>query len=165
MVDEEIKFVHCLKVLLWLFAKMYKYVHHIVMVRSGIALLPIITTVTSIVWSSSWSIETKEMDTKTSNHPYKVGVPPKQKLWTEFSSTLKETFFSDDPLHSFKDQSKCRQFVLGAQAVFPILEWGRRYDLAKFKGDLIAGLTIASLCIPQVITDTSFIEQCHSRTF
>ncbi|KAK6115440.1 hypothetical protein DH2020_007709 [Rehmannia glutinosa] len=100
---------------------------------------------------------TDDMDTKSlssSLHrtsPYKVGVPPKQKLWKEFSSTLKETFFSDDPLRSFKDQSRSRKLVLGIQAVFPILEWARGYNLAKFKGDLIAGLTIASLCIPQDI--------------
>ncbi|XP_012838911.1 PREDICTED: sulfate transporter 1.3-like [Erythranthe guttata] len=101
------------------------------------------------------SIEIKEMDSSNNNNnpslPYKVGVPPKQNLWTEFSTTLKETFFSDDPLHSFKHQSKCRQLILGIQAVFPIFEWGRNYDLAKFKGDLISGLTIASLCIPQDI--------------
>ncbi|KAG6393015.1 hypothetical protein SASPL_147245 [Salvia splendens] len=101
--------------------------------------------------------ETKEMDIRSmpsSRHaslPYRVGVPPKQNFWTEFSSTVKETFFSDDPLHSFKDQSRSRKFVLGVQAVFPILEWGKRYNLKKFKGDLIAGLTIASLCIPQDI--------------
>ncbi|KAL7085586.1 hypothetical protein ACP275_14G289600 [Erythranthe tilingii] len=101
------------------------------------------------------SIEIKEMDSSNNTNnpslPYKVGVPPKQNLWTEFSTTLKETFFSDDPLHSFKHQSKCRQLILGIQAVFPIFEWGRNYDLAKFKGDLISGLTIASLCIPQDI--------------
>ncbi|KAL7127809.1 hypothetical protein ABFS83_14G276000 [Erythranthe nasuta] len=101
------------------------------------------------------SIEIKEMDSSNNNNnpslPYKVGVPPKQNLWTEFSTTLKETFFSDDPLHSFKHQSKCRQLILGVQAVFPIFEWGRNYNLAKFKGDLISGLTIASLCIPQDI--------------
>ncbi|KAL6574214.1 Sulfate transporter 1.3 [Orobanche hederae] len=87
----------------------------------------------------------------TSPSPYKVGIPPKQKLWKEFSSTLKETFFSDDPLRSFKDQSKSRKLILGIRAVFPILDWARGYDLAKFRGDLIAGLTIASLCIPQDI--------------
>lgn len=103
------------------------------------------------------SEETKGMETQSlssSHHrssPYKVGVPPKQKLWKEFSATLKETFFSDDPLRTFKDQSRSRKFILGTQAVFPILEWGRSYNLAKFKGDLIAGLTIASLCIPQVL--------------
>ncbi|KAL3830481.1 hypothetical protein ACJIZ3_019283 [Penstemon smallii] len=102
-------------------------------------------------------VETKEMDSRSlsssnrTNLPYKVGVPPKEKWWNEFNNRLKETFFADDPLRSFKDQSKSRKFVLGLQAVFPIFEWGRRYNLAKFKGDLIAGLTIASLCIPQDI--------------
>ncbi|KAL0440277.1 UNVERIFIED_CONTAM: Sulfate transporter 1.3 [Sesamum latifolium] len=83
--------------------------------------------------------------------PYKVGVPPKQKFWKEFATSLKETFLSDDPLRPFKDQPVPRKFILGVQAVFPILEWGRNYNLSKFKGDLIAGLTIASLCIPQDI--------------
>ncbi|KAL8486992.1 hypothetical protein ACS0TY_023621 [Phlomoides rotata] len=88
----------------------------------------------------------KEMDNITSvssnaaSSPYKVGVPPKQKLWAEFSSALKETFFSDDPLRPFKDQPRSRNFALGLG-----------YNLSKFKGDLIAGLTIASLCIAQDI--------------
>ncbi|KAA8522506.1 hypothetical protein F0562_013133 [Nyssa sinensis] len=37
------------------------------------------------------------------------------------------------------------------QAIFPIFKWGQSYSLTKFRGDLIAGLTIASLCIPQDI--------------
>uniref|UniRef100_A0A5B7A0P2 Putative sulfate transporter 1.3-like n=1 Tax=Davidia involucrata TaxID=16924 RepID=A0A5B7A0P2_DAVIN len=82
---------------------------------------------------------------------YKVGVAPKQNLLKEFTATLRETFFSDDPLRRFKDQPRSKKFVLGLQTVFPILEWGRDYNLSKFKGDLIAGLTIASLCIPQDI--------------
>ncbi|GFP87077.1 high affinity sulfate transporter 1 [Phtheirospermum japonicum] len=87
------------------------------------------------------------------NVPYvhKVGVPPKQSLFEEFKFTFKETFFHDDPLRPFKDQPKSKKMLLGIQAVFPILEWGRRYKLHMFKGDLIAGLTIASLCIPQDI--------------
>ncbi|XP_058191899.1 sulfate transporter 1.3-like isoform X2 [Rhododendron vialii] len=87
------------------------------------------------------------------NLPYvhKVGVPPKQKLLKEVTSTLKETFFHDEPLRPFKDQPKSRKLVLGLQALFPILEWGRDYNLSKFKGYLVAGLTIASLAIPQDI--------------
>ncbi|XAR53070.1 hypothetical protein NMG60_11021469 [Bertholletia excelsa] len=84
-------------------------------------------------------------------HVHKVGVPPKQNLFKEFISTLKETFFHDEPLRPFKDQPRSRKLVLGLQTFFPILEWGRNYNLSKFKGDLIAGLTIASLCIPQDI--------------
>lgn len=107
-----------------------------------------------------YSLDTREMDIRNLSaaqpltSPYKVGIPPKQKLWKEFSSTLKETFFADDPLRPFKDQSKSRKLVLGMQAVFPIFEWGKSYNLSKFKGDLIAGLTIASLCIPQVQFDS-----------
>ncbi|XP_030459303.2 sulfate transporter 1.3-like [Syzygium oleosum] len=88
-----------------------------------------------------------------SEAPYihKVGIPPKQNLLQEFTATLKETFFADDPLRQFKDQPLSRKFIIGIQSVFPILEWGRHYNLTKFKGDLIAGLTIASLCIPQDI--------------
>lgn len=103
------------------------------------------------------NVETKEMDSRSlsssqGQEPYahKVGIPPKQNLFKEFQYTVKETFFSDDPLRSFKDQTKSRKLILGIEAIFPILSWGRTYTLQKFRGDLIAGLTIASLCIPQV---------------
>ncbi|KAM6566553.1 hypothetical protein CsatA_025681 [Cannabis sativa] len=82
---------------------------------------------------------------------HKLGKPPKQNLLKEIITAAKETFFSDDPLRSFKDKPKSKKFVLGVQAVFPIIGWARNYSLSKFKGDLIAGLTIASLCIPQDI--------------
>ncbi|KAJ8762683.1 hypothetical protein K2173_011163 [Erythroxylum novogranatense] len=114
----------------------------------------------SMVHSTEEEHEIKERDVRSlssfhhsQNGPYmhKVGVPPKQNLFKEFSHTVKETFFADDPLRPFKDQPRSKKFILGIQAVFPILEWGRSYNLTKFRGDLIAGLTIASLCIPQDI--------------
>ncbi|EEF48459.1 low affinity sulfate transporter 3 [Ricinus communis] len=37
------------------------------------------------------------------------------------------------------------------QSLFPILSWGRGYRVSKFKSDLMAGLTLASLSIPQSI--------------
>lgn len=85
-----------------------------------------------------------------SSHRHKVGIPPKQNMFSDFMYTFKETFFHDDPLRDFKDQPKSKQFMLGLQSVFPVFDWGRSYTLKKFRGDLIAGLTIASLCIPQV---------------
>lgn len=81
---------------------------------------------------------------------HKVGKPAKQDLFKEIKTALKETFLSDDPLKPFKDQPKKKKIVLGLQALFPILNWARDYSFHKFKGDLIAGCTIASLCIPQV---------------
>ncbi|XP_043722359.1 sulfate transporter 1.2-like [Telopea speciosissima] len=81
----------------------------------------------------------------------KVGVPTRQNLFKKIAETTKEMFFPDDPLRQFKGQPRSKKFMLGLQYIFPILEWGRNYNLIKFKGDLIAGLTIASLSIPQGI--------------
>ncbi|KAJ1406812.1 sulfate anion transporter, conserved site [Sesbania bispinosa] len=109
--------------------------------------------------------EKKEMDARSlsSSHnqaPYvhKVAVPPRQNLFKEFQATIKETFFADDPLRPFKDQPKSRKFILGIEAIFPILNWGRTYNLKKFRGDIISGLTIASLCIPQ---DIGYAKLAH----
>lgn len=82
---------------------------------------------------------------------YRVGVPPRLKLVNEFKIAVKETLFPDDPFRQFKDQPRSQKIRLGIEGLFPILEWGKTYSLAKFKGDLVAGLTIASLCIPQDI--------------
>lgn len=82
---------------------------------------------------------------------YRVGAPPRLKLANEFKLAIKETLFPDDPFRQFKDQPRAQKIRLGIEGMFPILEWGRKYTLSKFKGDLIAGLTIASLCVPQDI--------------
>ncbi|KAG6414906.1 hypothetical protein SASPL_122282 [Salvia splendens] len=87
----------------------------------------------------------------SSRYVHKVGRPPKQRLVDEIRHTFKETFFHDDPFRPFKDQRKSKKLLLGFQAAFPILEWARRYNFLMLKGDVIAGLTIASLCIPQDI--------------
>lgn len=36
------------------------------------------------------------------------------------------------------------------QTVFPVLQWGRTYNFNLFRSDVMAGLTLASLGIPQV---------------
>lgn len=82
---------------------------------------------------------------------HRVGAPPKQKLAREIRDAVKETFFSDNPLRHFRGQTASGKLLIGFQALFPIAEWGRHYSVQKFKGDLVSGLTIASLCIPQVI--------------
>ncbi|PKI57211.1 sulfate transporter 3.1-like [Punica granatum] len=84
--------------------------------------------------------------------PHKVVIPPPRPFFKSFKNTLKETFFPDDPLRQFKNQPRGRKFILGLQYVFPILEWGPRYSFEFLKADLIAGITIASLAIPQGIS-------------
>ncbi|CAM0908146.1 unnamed protein product [Alopecurus aequalis] len=89
--------------------------------------------------------------TDNTHHEHKVGFPPNKGAFAEFSAGVKETFFADDPLREYKHQPVSKKLWLGLQHFFPILDWGRHYTLGKFKGDLIAGMTIASLCIPQDI--------------
>ncbi|XP_027357166.1 high affinity sulfate transporter 2-like [Abrus precatorius] len=84
-------------------------------------------------------------------HIHKVGAPPKETLFQEIKHSFVETLFPDNPFDKYKGQPGSRKFVLALQSVFPIFDWGRGYNLKKFRGDLMAGLTLASLCIPQDI--------------
>ncbi|KAK7396386.1 hypothetical protein VNO78_17357 [Psophocarpus tetragonolobus] len=82
----------------------------------------------------------------------KVGMPPPQPFLNSLKYSLKETFFPDDPFRKFKNQPASKRFLLGLHYFFPILEWAPKYTLHFFKSDLIAGITIASLAIPQGIS-------------
>ncbi|KAM7256528.1 hypothetical protein ACFE04_012269 [Oxalis oulophora] len=82
----------------------------------------------------------------------RVEIPPAQPFFKSLKNSLKETFFPDDPLRQFKNQPVSRKIILGLQYVFPIFEWAPRYNFTLFKDDFIAGITIASLAIPQGIS-------------
>lgn len=84
------------------------------------------------------------------HHP--VAIPPLQPFFKSLNNTLKETFLPDDPLRQFKNQTPRRKLTLGIQYIFPIFEWGSRYSWEYLKSDLISGITIASLAIPQGIS-------------
>ncbi|XP_023547712.1 sulfate transporter 3.1-like isoform X2 [Cucurbita pepo subsp. pepo] len=83
---------------------------------------------------------------------HRAAIPPPQPFVKSLKNSLKETFFPDDPLRQFKNQSARRKVVLGLQYFFPVVEWGPRYNLGLLKSDLISGITIASLAIPQGIS-------------
>ncbi|XP_057415059.1 probable sulfate transporter 3.3 [Lotus japonicus] len=83
---------------------------------------------------------------------HQVVPPPHKSTLHKLKARLKETFFPDDPLRQFKGQTLKNKLVLGAQYVFPILQWSPSYSFKLFKSDLISGLTIASLAIPQGIS-------------
>ncbi|XP_002283184.2 sulfate transporter 3.1 [Vitis vinifera] len=84
--------------------------------------------------------------------PRGVAVPPPKPFCWAVRTALKETFFPDDPFRQFKNQPPSRKFVLGLQYLMPILEWAPRYTFQSFKSDLVAGITIASLAVPQGIS-------------
>ncbi|KAI3985416.1 hypothetical protein MKX01_033730 [Papaver californicum] len=68
------------------------------------------------------------------------------------NTTFSEIFSPDDPLHKFKNQKPSKKILLGLQYFFPILQWGSDYSFKLLKSDVISGLTIASLAIPQGIS-------------
>ncbi|XP_061359548.1 probable sulfate transporter 3.4 [Gastrolobium bilobum] len=83
---------------------------------------------------------------------HKVRLPPERTTLEKLRQRLSEIFFPDDPLHKFKNQTWFMKFLLGLQYLFPIFQWGPEYNLSLLRSDIISGLTIASLSIPQGIS-------------
>ncbi|WZZ91709.1 hypothetical protein YC2023_120288 [Brassica napus] len=70
--------------------------------------------------------------------------------WHELKSQVKESFLTKAKrFKSLQKQPLPKRILSILQAVFPIFGWCRNYKLIMFKNDLMAGLTLASLCIPQ----------------
>jgi high affinity sulfate transporter 1 len=89
---------------------------------------------------------------------YKVHLPPKSNPVTQALHMAKETLFYDDSFRQFKHQSKRNRSILGLQYIFPIFDWGRHYTFKKLISDFVAGLTIASLAVPQ---DLGYAKLAH----
>ncbi|KAF3434102.1 hypothetical protein FNV43_RR25205 [Rhamnella rubrinervis] len=87
---------------------------------------------------------------ETSQHKASFSAP--RGFLTTFKSDLKETFFPDDPLTQFHDDKPLRRFKKAIQYFIPIFKWLPNYKLSMFRFDLLAGITIASLAIPQGIS-------------
>ncbi|KAL0425060.1 UNVERIFIED_CONTAM: putative sulfate transporter 3.4 [Sesamum radiatum] len=83
---------------------------------------------------------------------HRVCLPPRQTSVQKLRRRLLEIFFPDDPLHRFKDQTWFRRLVTGLQCSFPILKWAPHYSFKLLKCDVVSGVTIASLAIPQGIS-------------
>lgn len=83
---------------------------------------------------------------------HRVCLPPHKTTLEKLRHRLLEVFFPDDPLHKFKNQTCLMKLYLGLQFFFPVFEWGPQYNLKLLRPDIISGLTIASLAIPQGIS-------------
>ncbi|KAL6330843.1 hypothetical protein AAG906_009271 [Vitis piasezkii] len=77
---------------------------------------------------------------------------------TKFKSHLKETFFPDDPFRQFRNEPPLRRTKKALQYFVPIFEWLPKYTFSMFKYDVLAGITIASLAIPQGISYAKLAE-------
>ncbi|KAL1218288.1 putative sulfate transporter 3.3 [Cardamine amara subsp. amara] len=83
---------------------------------------------------------------------HKVVAPPRKSTTAKLKTRLKETFFPDDPLRQFRGQPNRTKLIRAAQYIFPILQWCPEYSFRLLKSDVVSGLTIASLAIPQGIS-------------
>lgn len=71
--------------------------------------------------------------------------------WNELKTQVKESYLTKaKKFKSLRKQPLLKRILFILEAVFPIFGWCRNYKLTMFKNDLMAGLTLASLCIPQV---------------
>ncbi|XP_062157436.1 probable sulfate transporter 3.4 [Alnus glutinosa] len=81
-----------------------------------------------------------------------VCLPPEKTTFHKLKHRLSEIFFPDDPLYRFKNQTCFNKLILALQFFFPIFQWGSEYNVSLLRSDVISGLTIASLAIPQGIS-------------
>ncbi|OIS95701.1 PREDICTED: low affinity sulfate transporter 3-like [Nicotiana attenuata] len=102
--------------------------------------------------NESFSIELQQLDAddvsgRKQRTEWLLNSPAQPSFCNELINSVTETVLP---------QKNSKQYGGGAvfsflQGLFPILSWGRNYKANMFKHDLLAGLTLASLCIPQSI--------------
>ncbi|VVB17097.1 unnamed protein product [Arabis nemorensis] len=74
-------------------------------------------------------------------------------FFVKFRSKCKETFFSDDPFKPISQEPNGLMKTKKLLEYFvPIFEWLPKYNLQKLRYDVLAGITITSLAVPQGIS-------------
>ncbi|OIW14525.1 hypothetical protein TanjilG_04958 [Lupinus angustifolius] len=76
-----------------------------------------------------------------------LNYPKPPPLWKKLLNPVKDTKF----FFSFKNKTCHGHAFSFLESLFPIINWSRNYKASMLKDDLLAGLTIASLSIPQSI--------------
>lgn len=69
---------------------------------------------------------------------------------TKLKSKCKETLFPDDPFKQFRNEK--HRAIKALQYFIPFFEWIPNYNLKLLRYDVLAGITITSLAIPQGIS-------------
>ncbi|RDY13762.1 Low affinity sulfate transporter 3, partial [Mucuna pruriens] len=90
---------------------------------------------------------------QTERSQWVLDSPNPPPLWKKLFSSVKETILPHGNKFCFssKKRNSHGHALSCFKTLFPILTWLRDYRASKFKDDLLAGLTLASLSIPQSI--------------
>ncbi|WCJ29761.1 sulfate transporter 3 1 [Euphorbia peplus] len=87
------------------------------------------------------------------NPSHRVNFEEPRSFGSTFKSNCKEIFFPDDPFRQFRNESTAfGKTKKAAQYFIPILDWLPNYKFRLFRYDLLAGITITTLAIPQGIS-------------
>ncbi|XP_076955529.1 low affinity sulfate transporter 3-like [Bidens hawaiensis] len=103
----------------------------------------------------SFGIEgvTNQLQTTTTTTKWVLTSPDPPGFLQHISfQSIKDTVFPQGTANNSSSSDQKKHCVLAlVTAIFPVFNWGRNYKASKFKNDLISGLTLASLSIPQSI--------------
>ncbi|KAJ3671076.1 hypothetical protein LUZ60_008502 [Juncus effusus] len=92
------------------------------------------------------------MATTSEHHHYRVNLSSGRTFTSKLKSSLKETCFPDDPFHGLTGLSMPAKTWYAIKYFVPILDWAPKYTFSHLWADVLAGITIASLAIPQGIS-------------
>ncbi|KAH7565742.1 hypothetical protein JRO89_XS08G0010000 [Xanthoceras sorbifolium] len=110
----------------------------------------------SAIIGSSSNVQ-EMLDLEQNNHlneraRWVLDAPKPPGPWHELLDCVKENVLPHgNKFLSLRNQPGMKRAVSLLQGIFPVLGWCRNYKATKFKNDLLAGLTLASLSIPQSI--------------
>lgn len=122
--------------------------------------------------ADNFTVELQQLDTtpRAERAKWMLNSPEPPSLWHKLTTLLRDTVSPlGNKLSSSADRPAGSKGGTGTavcflQGLFPILKWGRDYKAAQFKNDFMAGLTLASLCIPQVCMN-NYPESFFSLVF
>ncbi|CAM8900966.1 unnamed protein product [Rhodiola kirilowii] len=81
-----------------------------------------------------------------------LNAPKPPGICSELAYAIRENAFPcGNKILSLCKEPQLKNVLSFLEGVFPIIQLCRNYKVSKFKHDLMAGLTLASLCIPQSI--------------
>ncbi|KAK8547175.1 hypothetical protein V6N13_097894 [Hibiscus sabdariffa] len=86
------------------------------------------------------------------NHTHAVNFAAPRGFAASFKADCKETFFPDDPFYKLNHEKPLPKLKKTIQYFIPLFEWLPNYNLRLFRYDLLAGLTITTLAVPQGIS-------------
>ncbi|XP_074280983.1 putative sulfate transporter 3.5 [Silene latifolia] len=89
---------------------------------------------------------------ENNSNPNNVNFAEPRSFIKTLKSDLAETLFPDDPFKGFMNEPPKKRLLKGVQYFVPIFEWLPNYNLKLLRYDILAGITIASLAIPQGIS-------------